>query len=181
MTADRIAAAGLRLAQLGDATQRALHEIVPVSRPVNPLDVGGLAREAGLASAQTCYELLAGDPDTAVMLIVVATTPQLEAKVRLWAELALAHGKPTAILLTPGTLIDSSRAILRELRCPFTNRMDDALRVVKAAVALGAGPRYAVTVPVDLPISATSPLSPRRRPNLPKPKPSSCSRSPQFR
>jgi acyl-CoA synthetase (NDP forming) len=138
VTADRIAAAGLRLAQLGDATQRALHEIVPVSRPVNPLDVGGLAREAGLASAQTCYELLAGDSDAAVMLIVVATTPQLEAKVRLWAELALAHGKPTAILLTPGTLIDSSRAILRELRCPFTNRMDDALRVVKAAVAYGA-------------------------------------------
>jgi len=149
VTADRIAAAGLRLAQLGDATQRALHEIVPVSRPVNPLDVGGLAREAGLASAQTCYELLASDPDTAVMLIVAATTPQLEAKVRLWAELALAHGKPTAILLTPGTLIDSSRTILRELRCPFTNRMDDALRVVKAAVAYGAALDTPLPVPVE--------------------------------
>jgi acetyl-CoA synthetase (ADP-forming) len=149
VTADRIAAAGLRLAQLGDATQRALHEIVPVSRPVNPLDVGGLAREAGLASAQTCYELLASDPDTAVMLIVVATTPQLEAKVRLWAELALAHGKPTAILLTPGTLIDGARTILRDLHCPFTNRMDDALRVVKAAVAYGAALDTPLPVPVE--------------------------------
>ena len=149
VTADRIAAAGLRLAQLGDATQRALHEIVPVSRPVNPLDVGGLAREAGLASAQTCYELLASDPDTAVMLIVVATTPQLEAKVRLWAELALAHGKPTAILLTPGTLIDGARTILRDLHCPFTNRMDDALRVIKAAVAYGAALDTPLPVPVE--------------------------------
>ena len=149
VTADRIAAAGLRLAQLGDATQRALHEIVPVSRPVNPLDVGGLAREAGLASAQTCYELLASDPDTAVMLIVVATTPQLEAKVRLWAQLALAHGKPTAILLTPGTLIDGARTILRDLHCPFTNRMDDALRVVKAAVAYGAALDTPLPVPVE--------------------------------
>jgi len=149
VTADRIAAAGLRLAQLGDATQRALHEIVPVSRPVNPLDVGGLAREAGLASAQTCYELLASDPDTAVMLIVAATTPQLEAKVRLWAELALAHGKPTAILLTPGTLIDGARTILRDLHCPFTNRMDDALRVVKAAVAYGAALDTPLPVPVE--------------------------------
>jgi len=149
VTADRIAAAGLRLAQLGDATQRALHEIVPVSRPVNPLDVGGLAREAGLASAQTCYELLASDPDTAVMLIVAATTPQLEAKVRLWAELALAHGKPTAILLTPGTLIDGARTILRDLHCPFTNRMDDALRVIKAAVAYGAALDTPLPVPVE--------------------------------
>jgi acyl-CoA synthetase (NDP forming) len=149
VTADRIAAAGLRLAQLGDATQRALHEIVPVSRPVNPLDVGGLAREAGLASARSCYELLAGDPDTAVVLIVVATTPQLEPKVRLWAELALAHGKPTAILLTPGTLIDGARTILRELHCPFTNRMDDALRMVKAAVAYGAALDTPSSVPIE--------------------------------
>ncbi len=62
MTADRLAAAGLRLAQLSDPTQRALHEIVPATRPVNPLDVGGLAREQGVASAGTCYELLAGRP-----------------------------------------------------------------------------------------------------------------------
>lgn len=149
VTADRIAASGLRLAQLAEPTQRALHEIVPVARPVNPLDVGGLARDAGLASARDCYELLAGDPDTAVVLIVVATTPQLDAKVRLWAELALARGKPTAILLTPGTLIDSARAILRELHCPYTNRMDDALRVVKAAIAYGAALDASSPTPVQ--------------------------------
>ncbi|MEO8441300.1 MAG: acetate--CoA ligase family protein [Betaproteobacteria bacterium] len=148
VTADRIAAAGLRLAQLAQPTQHALHEIVPASRPVNPLDVGGLARDAGLAGARDCYELLAGDPDTAVVLIVVATTPQLDAKVRLWAELALARGKPTAILLTPGTLIDSARAILRDLHCPYTNRMDDALRVVKAAVAYGEALDIALPSPV---------------------------------
>ncbi len=137
VTADRIAAAGLRLAQLSASTQRKLHEIVPATRPANPLDVGGLAREQGLASAGACYELLADDPDTAAVLIVVATTPQLDDKVRLWAELALARGKPTAILLTPGTLVDSSRANLRELHCPYTNRMDDALRVLTAAVEYG--------------------------------------------
>ena len=137
VTADRIAAAGLRLAQLSDPTQRALHEIVPATRPANPLDVGGLAREQGLVSARACYELLADDPDTAAVLIVVATTPQLDDKVRLWAEIALARGKPTAILLTPGMLVDSSRANLRQLHCPFTNRMDDALRVLTAAIEYG--------------------------------------------
>ncbi len=145
ITADRLAASGLRLAQLAQTTQRALHEIVPVTRPANPLDVGGLARDAGLTSARDCYQLLAADPDTGLVLIVVATTPQLDAKVRLWAELAVTHGKPTVILLTPGALVDSARAILRELHCPYTNRMDDALRVVKAAINYGAALRLLPT------------------------------------
>jgi acyl-CoA synthetase (NDP forming) len=148
VTADRIAAAGLRLARLAESTQRALHEIVPPARPVNPLDVGGLARDQGLASARSCYELLADDPDTAVVLIVVATTPQLDDKVRLWAELALARGTPTAILLTPGTLIDGARSTLRELHCPYTNRMDDALRVVKAVIEYGK----ALSTPPSTPV-----------------------------
>ena len=147
VTADRIAAAGLRLAHLSDATQEKLHEIVPPTRPVNPLDVGGLAREQGLASAQSCYELIASDPDTAAVLVVVATTPQLNEKVRLWAQLALASGKPTAILLTPGALVDSSRATLRELHCPFTNRMDDALRLLSAAVEYGEALRRPLEEP----------------------------------
>ncbi|MEO7727073.1 MAG: acetate--CoA ligase family protein [Burkholderiales bacterium] len=137
VTADRIAAVGLRLAQLGASTQHALHDIVPPTRPVNPLDVGGLARDQSLASARTCYELLADDPDTAAVLIVVATTPQLDEKVSLWGQLALARAKPTAILFTPGALVDGARAALRELRCPYTNRMDDALRVLKAAIEYG--------------------------------------------
>ena len=147
VTADRVAAAGLRLAQLSASTQSALHEIVPPTRPANPLDVGGLAREQGLSSARACYELLADDADTAAILIVVATTPQLEDKVRLWAELSLARGTPTAILLTPGTLVDSSRAILRELHCPYTNRMDDALRVLTAAIEYGRALRSSSETP----------------------------------
>jgi acetyl-CoA synthetase (ADP-forming) len=148
VTADRIAATGLRLAQPTDSTQQALYKFVPSTRPANPLDVGGLARERGLASAGACYSLLADDPDTAVVLIVVATTPQLDAKVRAWADLALKLGKPTAILLTPGTLVDGARTTLRELHFPFTNRMDDALRVLKAAVDYGAALRALPDAPV---------------------------------
>lgn len=90
--------------------------IVPPSRPLNPLDVGGLARDRGLAAALEAQAALSSDPTVGVVLIVVATTPQLDAKVRSWGEAALASGTPTAILLTPGALVDSARAGLRARR-----------------------------------------------------------------
>ena len=147
VTADRIVAAGLRLAAPNQATTEALHAIVPPSRPVNPLDVGGLAREAGLESAGRCFELLADDSDVAVVMIVVATTPQLNEKVKLWGELALKRGKPAAILFTPGALVDDARSALRQLECPFTNRMDDSLRVIKAAIDYGVALARPVSEP----------------------------------
>jgi acetyltransferase len=96
---------------------------------------------------------LASDDDTAALLIVVATTPELDAKVRAWAELALAMGKPTAVLFPPGALVDQARSVLRELQCPYTNRMDDALRVLKAAIDYGTAlraPRAAPIAPINL-------------------------------
>lgn len=137
VTADRIAAAGLELAALAPETQTTLRKIVPPSRPLNPLDVGGLARDVGVSTALGAQAALSGDPNVGVVLIVVATTPQLDEKVRRWGEAAVAAGKPTAILLTPGTLVDSARKALRELGCPYTDRMDDALRVVRAAIEYG--------------------------------------------
>jgi acetyl-CoA synthetase (ADP-forming) len=105
VTADRLAAAGLELATVSDATHQALADLVPPSR--------------------------------GAVLVVVATTPQLEDKVQRWGEAALRSGKPTAILLTPGSLVDGARARLRELGCPYTDRMDDALRVLRASVDYG--------------------------------------------
>jgi acetyl-CoA synthetase (ADP-forming) len=70
----------------------------------------------------------------------VATTPQLEDKVRQWGQAALSHGKPTALLLTPGKLVDGARQALRDIGCPYTDRLDDALRVLRAAVDYGAHP-----------------------------------------
>jgi acetyl-CoA synthetase (ADP-forming) len=153
ITADRLAAAHLRLADLSPTTSSALHDIVPTGRPLNPLDIGGLARERGLSAARRAYELLASDDDTAALLIVVATTPELDAKVRAWAELALAMGKPTAVLFPPGALVDRARSILRELQCPYTNRMDDALRVLNAAIGYGT----ALRAPRDAPIAPINP------------------------
>jgi acetyl-CoA synthetase (ADP-forming) len=143
VTADRIAAAGLRLADLSAATRAKLATYVPENRPVNPLDIGGLARDLGLRSAQDVYDWLADDPDVGVVLPVVATTPQLEDKVRAWGQRALERKMPTALLFTPGSLVDGARQAMRDIGCPFTNRLDDTLRVIRAVVEYAAASRGA--------------------------------------
>jgi acetyl-CoA synthetase (ADP-forming) len=134
VTADRVAAAGIALAEPIPKTCEALRELVPAPRPLNPLDVGGLPRERGVSAAEDAQALLSADPNVGIVLIVVATTPQLEEKVRRWGAAALASAKPTVILFTPGRLVDGARAALREIGCPYTDRMDDALRVIRAAL-----------------------------------------------
>lgn len=137
VTGDRVVSAGLALSEPGETTRRALLKLLPPGRAINPLDVGGLPRSSSLDSALTAYELLARDPAVGAILIAVATTPQLEDKVRRWGAAALAGKKPTAILLTPGTLVDGARTALKEIGCPYTNRLDDALRVLRAAADYG--------------------------------------------
>lgn len=137
VTGDRVIAAGMTLAEPGAATAAELQKLLPPGRTINPLDVGGLPRTSGLDNALTAYELLAKDPAVGAILIAVATTPQLEDKVRQWGRAALSGGKPTAILLTPGTLVDNARRALKEIGCPYTNRLDDTLRVLRAAVDYG--------------------------------------------
>lgn len=137
VSADRLSAAGLRLAQLGEETRTSLAALVPASRLLNPLDVGGLPRDAGLPAASAAQAAFAADPDVGVTFIVVATTPQLEDKVRAWGQAAIDGGIPTALLFTPGSLVDAARQALRDIGCPYTDRMDDALRVIATAVEYG--------------------------------------------
>lgn len=157
ITADRLADAGLPLAALSSDTQAALSALVPASRPLNPLDVGGLAREQGLPVALATQAAFAADASVGVTLIVVATTPQLEEKVRAWGRAAMAQRIPTAIVFTPGALVDGARQALRELGCPYTDRLDDALRVTRAAIEYGRIARTAASksrpefTPVDFP------------------------------
>ena len=137
ITADRLSAAGLRLAELGQGTRELLTALVPSGRLLNPLDVGGLPRDAGLPAALAAQAAFAADPDVGVIFIVIATTPQLEDKVLAWGQAAIASGMPTVLLFTPGSLVDGARRALREIGCPYTDRMDDALRVIATAIEYG--------------------------------------------
>ena len=150
VTADRLSAAGLRLAALGEQTRASLAALVPPARLLNPLDVGGLPRDAGLPTARAAQAAFGADPDVGVVFIVVATTPQLEDKVRTWGQAAIESRMPTALLFTPGTLVDGARQALRDIGCPYTDRMDDALRVIAAAIEYGRITREATPLPASV-------------------------------
>lgn len=141
VVADRIAGHGLTFASLARATRNTLADWFPPSRPVNPLDTGGLAREKSMGGAMAAYAAYAADPNVGLILAAVATTPQLDEKVRRWGEAALRLKKPTIMLLTPGSLVDGARAALRNMGCPYVNRLDDALRVARAAIEYGRSSR----------------------------------------
>jgi acetyl-CoA synthetase (ADP-forming) len=103
VTADRLSAAGLELAPLAPQTQDALRRLVPPARPLNPLDVGGLAREVGVFAASDAQSALARDETVGVTFIVVATTPQLEQKVRSWGEAPIADARADGDTAHAGT------------------------------------------------------------------------------
>lgn len=134
VAADRTAAAGMRLAQLAPATCEKLARHIPPGRPYNTLDMGGLPTQTTFAISMDALEWLRDDPDVGMILLAVATSPQVNDKIRRWGEIAAAGNKPVVILLTPGSLVDKGREALREIGCPFVNRMDDAVGVMRAAL-----------------------------------------------
>jgi acetyl-CoA synthetase (ADP-forming) len=132
---DRVANAGLRLASLSADTCARLARHMPPRRPFNTLDFGGLPTQTSFAVSMEALEWMRADPDVGMILLVVATSPQVNDKIRRWGEIAMAGDKPVVIVLTPGSLVDKGRAGLRELGCPFVNRMDDGIGVMRAALA----------------------------------------------
>jgi acetyl-CoA synthetase (ADP-forming) len=151
VSADRIGAAGLRFSEPGATTRAKLAGRIPPSRPLNPLDLGGLARERAVSDGTAIFDAFAEDPEVGAIALVVATGPQLDERVREWGARATHHGKPTVITLTPGSLVDGARRTLREMRVPFVNRLDDGVRVLAGAIAWGEALRLPVVPPVRPP------------------------------
>jgi len=137
---DRVATAGFRLPTLSAQTCARFAQHLPPTRPFNTLDFGGLPTQTSFAISMDALEWMRADPDVGLIMLVVATSPQVNDKIRRWGEIAIAGDKPVVIVLTPGTLVDKGREALRELGCPFVNRMDDAIGVIRAALAYRSGP-----------------------------------------
>lgn len=135
ITGDRISAAKLRLAQLGPQSVGALHEIFSASRHVNPLDVGGMPGEVMMEAAVRPLEIFGRDSDVGMVLVVIATSPALDRKAAAWSEVAMECGKPVIFVLTPGSILDPVRKVLRDLGRPYCNSLDQAIAVLRACAS----------------------------------------------
>lgn len=149
---DRLADLGLQLPELDPPARAQLEKYMNPSHAFNPVDLGNRS-EPTLESLQGIVEAVGGTAAVGLLFIILTTSPNYEEVTRRLAGAVLASGKAALFLVTPGPAADECRAILRQLRVPYVDRMDDAIRVVGHYVALAARrrPRPVGARPAGLP------------------------------
>ncbi|SLN64459.1 acetate--CoA ligase family protein [Oceanibacterium hippocampi] len=165
---DRVSEAGLPLARLGEETRAKLREILLPPQANNPIDLGGRTIADPFECASRAYGIMAGDEDVGMLWIVLTTAPFYERTAEVIGKAALASGKPFVFVVTPGSAADGPRRVLRELGCPYFDRVDDCIRVLKGADSyyrFGTRQADRAARPATLP-KQVSPLAPARGSNL---------------
>jgi acyl-CoA synthetase (NDP forming) len=134
IVADRLADAGVPLAVLAPETRESLREVMLPTHLDNPVDLGARRQELGEtnAVAARAVELVAADPGVNAIVIALTTSPNYEATAKALGTAAVACGKPCFTIITPGSVADGVRAVLREIGCPYGDRIDDGVRMLAA-------------------------------------------------
>ena len=153
---DRLTEAGLPIASLSTTTRERLRTLLLPPQADNPIDLGGRLAPDEPGTATEILSVFAGDSAVGAIFVPLTTTPRYEAASREIGEALLAAGKPFVIAVMPGQSADGVRAALREIGCPFTDRVDDAVRMLRHYVEQGR-------------LSAQGRASPRRPGGLPAP------------
>ncbi|MCL4766173.1 MAG: acetate--CoA ligase family protein [Hyphomicrobiaceae bacterium] len=136
---DRVSEAGLRLAELSPSTRAKLATLLLPPQADNPIDLGGRLAPDVPGTAAKIIDVLAGDPDVGASLIMLTTTPRYEAASAEIADAFVAAGKPFVLAVMPGSAADGVRRVLWDARCPFVDRVDDAVRVLEGYMSLTSG------------------------------------------
>jgi acetyl-CoA synthetase (ADP-forming) len=129
--ADRLMESGLRLSTLQASTTNRLHTLLRPAQANNPVDLGGRLSSDPIETAGRTMAALSADPDVSAIVIVVSAMPLLAEVTEALAITGLNSGKPTLAVVMPASAGERARETLRNLNCPFYDRMDDAIRVFK--------------------------------------------------
>jgi acyl-CoA synthetase (NDP forming) len=134
IVADRLADAGVPLAVLAPETRDSLRAVMLPTHLDNPVDLGARRQELGEtnAVAARAVELVAADPGVNAIVIALTTSPNYEATAKALGAAAVASCKPCFTIITPGSVADGVRAVLREIGCPYGDRIDDGVRMLAA-------------------------------------------------
>lgn len=131
---DRMADAGLELAPFTDDTLAAVGKFILPGQSHNPVDLGARRPDVGetMSIAEPIAKVVGADPNVGVILVPLTTIPNYEASVTGIADGLLAAGKPALFAITPGSVATGVRAIIRQKGIAYCDRIDDAMRVLKA-------------------------------------------------
>ena len=134
IVADRLADVGLRLARFEDKTRKALSFAILPDHLDNPVDMGARRQDAGEAKviAEPITAAVAADSNVGVVFVPLTTIPNYEASVTGIANGLLTSNTPALMALTPGSVATEVRAIIREKGIPYCDRIDDAIRLMRA-------------------------------------------------
>jgi acetyl-CoA synthetase (ADP-forming) len=131
ITADRLSENGLRLAALHPSTKARLRTLLHPPQADNPVDLGGRLSPDLHEGYGGTVAALAADPDVSATLIMLSAMPSLGEATRILAQRALDSGKPAVAIIMPAAAGERAREALRELRCPFSDHLDDAIRMLR--------------------------------------------------
>jgi acyl-CoA synthetase (NDP forming) len=130
IASDRVIEVGLQLAPLTEGTREALGRMLLPPQAGNPVDLGGRKVPAEVEIAGDATRILFGDPGVDYGLAFLMSTPSYVKRTVAVAEAALASGKPTAIVCSPGAAADGARVELRKLGLVAYDSFEQALRVL---------------------------------------------------
>lgn len=137
---DRLADRGLEMATFSDSTRQSLSRVLPQSHTANPLDLGVVQNAPALEATAEVTRLAAADPHVDLTFVPLTTSPDYERTVQAIVEPLLASGKPALVAVTPGSVADGVRGILRDSGIPYCDRIDDAARALDSYLNYPAEP-----------------------------------------
>ncbi len=153
--ADRMALAGLPVAEYAEGTRARLDADFQRGHQNNPLDLGAHVGSLDFGIFERAIRAVHDDPGVGLLCYVLTPQPlmpqTLECLIAQWQR----QEKPVLVVLNTARFAGDLRQRLLEAGVPFVMRTDDALRVMQTAVALreaGAAVRSAAApAPVAAP------------------------------
>ncbi|HWX49376.1 MAG TPA: acetate--CoA ligase family protein [Roseomonas sp.] len=152
--ADQLPDAGLRLAEISEATRSVMEEWMPASHAHLPLDTGSFTAGSTVPAVEACIRAFMADPDIAAILYPMTTQPRMADYAALLPALAREGGKPILYAMTAGKVGDGARKAMAAANFPWFDRTGDVLQVLRAMEAEAAGRDRGTAPPAARPAGA---------------------------
>jgi acetyl-CoA synthetase (ADP-forming) len=132
VTADRLAARGMPLAEYGAATRARLEQRFLPRHVNNPLDLGSHKGALAFDVFADAISAVAESDEVAALFCILTAQPLLPETAALLVDTWRRATKPVVVVLDTGSFAGEARDAFIAAGMPFVTRIDDGLRVLEA-------------------------------------------------